>query len=72
MAVGVAALALGAAVGLVLPQTERENRLMGEARDSLVEKARGVAQETVEKVQAVAGEAQQAVKDEASKQGLTQ
>jgi uncharacterized protein YjbJ (UPF0337 family) len=72
LAVGVAALALGAAVGMVLPQTARENQLMGEARDSLVEKAQDVVQEKVEKVQAVAGEAQQTVKDEAAKQGLTQ
>jgi len=72
LAVGAVALALGAAVGLVLPQTDRENQLMGEARDTLVERAQGVAQEAVEKVQSVASEAQQTVKDEAKKQGLAQ
>jgi len=76
LAVGAATLALGAAIGLALPQTARENQLMGEARDSLLERAQGLAGETVEKVQHVAAEAQQTVtetvKDEAKKQGLTQ
>jgi len=71
LALGAVALALGTAVGLALPQTERENQLLGEARDTLVEKAQGLAQETIEKVQAVAGEAQQAVQAEAQQQGLT-
>jgi len=76
LAVGAVTLALGTAIGLALPQTERENQLMGEARDSLLERAQEFAQETVEKVQSVATEAQQTVtetvKDEAKKQGLTQ
>ena len=75
LAVGAATLALGAAVGLALPQTQRENQLMGEARDTLLERAQGFAQETVEKVQHVATEAQQTVtetvKEEAKNQGLT-
>lgn len=71
LAIGAVALALGTAVGLVLPQTQRENALMGDARDSLVEKAQGLAQETVGKVQNIAGEAQTAVQTEAQKQGLT-
>jgi uncharacterized protein YjbJ (UPF0337 family) len=76
LAVGAVALALGAAIGLALPQTQRENQLMGEARDTLLERAQGLAQETVEKVQHVATEAQQTVtqtvKEEAKSQGLTQ
>lgn len=76
LAVGAVALALGAAIGLALPQTERENQLMGEARDTLLERAQDLAQETVEKVQHVATEAQQTVtqtvKEEAKNQGLTQ
>jgi hypothetical protein len=75
LAVGAVALAVGAAVGLALPQTQRENQLMGEARDTLVERAQEFAQETVEKVQHVATEAQQTmtetVKEEAKSQGLT-
>lgn len=72
LAVGAVALAVGTAIGLALPQTQRENELMGEARDTLVEKVQDVAQEAVGKVQAVAGEAQETVKTEAQKQGLTQ
>lgn len=72
LAVGAVVLALGAAVGLALPQTERENQLLGEARDTLVEKAQGMAQETMGKVQQIATEAQQTVQHEAQKQGLTQ
>lgn len=74
LAVGAMTLALGAAIGLALPQTTRENQLMGEARDTLIERAQEFAGETVEKVQHVATEAQQTVtetvKDEAKKQGL--
>ncbi len=72
LAVGAVALALGAAVGLALPQTQRENQLMGEARDTLIERAQDLAQETIGKVQNVATEAQQTVKEEAKSQGLTQ
>jgi hypothetical protein len=76
LAVGAVALALGTAVGLALPQTQREHQLLGEARDTLVERAQELAQETFEKVQSVAGEAQQAagqaVQQEAKAQGLTQ
>lgn len=71
LAVGAATLALGTAVGLALPRTERENRLLGEARDTLVDKAQALAQETLEKVGHVAEEAQGAVQQEAQKQGLT-
>jgi ElaB/YqjD/DUF883 family membrane-anchored ribosome-binding protein len=41
-AVGVAAV-FGLAVGLVLPESERENELMGEVRDSMVGRAREAA-----------------------------
>ena len=75
LAVGAVTLALGTAVGLALPGTARENQLMGEARDSLLERAQDFAQETVEKVQGVAAEVTETVtetaKTEAKKQGLT-
>lgn len=83
LAVGAVTLALGTAIGLALPQTARENQLMGEARDTLVERAQDLAQETIGKVQTVATEAgsavqdsvqsvKETVKDESKKQGLTQ
>jgi ElaB/YqjD/DUF883 family membrane-anchored ribosome-binding protein len=75
LAVGAVALAVGAAAGFALPQTERENQLMGETRDNLLEQAQSVASETVEKVQQVAGEvaktAEQTVSDKSREVGLT-
>ena len=54
LAIGAVALALGAAVGLAIPQTRKEDEWMGEARDSLVDKAQSVASEAIDKVQEVA------------------
>lgn len=75
LAVGAITLALGTAVGLAIPQTQRENQLMGEARDTLIDRAQDVASETIEKVQRVASEvtdeAKQTVKEQAREQGLT-
>jgi len=74
LAVAAATLALGAAVGLAVPQTRKEHELMGEARDNLVDKVQTVAQDTMEKVQRVAGdvmeEAQTTVQQAAKEQGL--
>lgn len=57
--VGAAALIAGAAVGLSIPETESENQFMGEARETLVERAQDAAHAAVEKVKDVAGEATQ-------------
>ena len=54
LAVGAVALALGTAVGLAVPQTRKENEWMGEARDTLVDKAQSVAHDKIEQVQQVA------------------
>jgi gas vesicle protein len=74
LAVAAATLALGAAVGLALPQTRKEQELMGEARDNLIDKVQTVAQDTMEKVQRVAGdvmeEAQNTAQQAAKQQGL--
>ena len=50
MALGAAALAAGALVGAVLPVTEAEIEYLGEARDSAVESAKSLVNETVQKV----------------------
>lgn len=69
------ALAAGAVVGMAIPETEPENRLMGQARETVVEKAQGVAQDTMQKAQSVAQQAadaaKDATKDAAQQQGLT-
>jgi hypothetical protein len=41
---GAAVMVLGAAIGALLPETEKENRIMGPARDELVDQAKSVAQ----------------------------
>ncbi|MGH8721675.1 MAG: hypothetical protein ACREU4_06805, partial [Burkholderiales bacterium] len=40
-------LVLGATVGALLPRTQKEDRLMGQARDELVGRAEGALQETM-------------------------
>ncbi len=69
------ALALGAAVGLLLPETNRENELMGDARDKFVGQVSEAAQDTLGKAQKVASEvlhtAGDKAKEEAKNQGLT-
>ena len=75
LGVSAAAIALGLAVGMSLPDTPLEDKLMGEARDNAMEKAQSTAQETMEKVGQVAQQVQQTAtetaKDAAQKQGLT-
>lgn len=48
LTVGVATLALGAAVGLSMPRTQAEDAWMGETRDTLVEQAQEAAQSTAQ------------------------
>ncbi len=75
LGVSAAAIALGLAVGMSLPDTPLEDKLVGEARDNVMEKAQSTAQETMQKVGQVAQQVQQTAtdtaKDAAQKQGLT-
>jgi uncharacterized protein YjbJ (UPF0337 family) len=75
LVIGAAALALGAIVGFAFPSTEKENQVLGPARDRVVDQAQDVAQDTAQKVQHVAQRAADAAKDtakdEAQKQNLT-
>lgn len=64
-AVGAMALVLGVAVGLALPETEHENRWMGETRDRLVDQVSEKAKNVASRVQDVAGDALATVKTEA-------
>ena len=57
--VAAAAVLTGAAVGGALPQTEKENELMGEARDQVMDRAQGAAREAADSVRDVAGAVQQ-------------
>lgn len=71
LAIGAVALAVGAAIGFLLPETQKERELMGEARDRIVDRAQEAAQEIGQKVKHVAREAADIAKTEAEKQGLT-
>ena len=57
---GAAAALIGAVIGMSIPETEAENRLMGEARDAVVERAQNMASEAANKVSDAAGSVQQA------------
>jgi ElaB/YqjD/DUF883 family membrane-anchored ribosome-binding protein len=58
LAAGAVAAAIGLAIGLMIPETEPENRVMGDARDSLIERGRETVRDAAEKVKETAGEVQ--------------
>lgn len=72
LALGAAVIGIGAAVGLVIPGTAKENELMGESRDQLANRTQRQAQETSQRIQRVAEEAQKAAKEEADNQDLAE
>jgi hypothetical protein len=51
LAVGAIAVAVGAAVGLALPVTQTERKVLGEARDQVIEKAEAKANEALGEVE---------------------
>ncbi len=56
LALGAAAIAVGTMVGLALPTTEKEDRVLGRARDRLVDKAQQAAEGALDKVSEKANE----------------
>jgi len=71
LGVGIAALAIGALAGLTIPSTRREDELMGETRDRLLDDAKELGREALDKGKQVASTAVETLKDEARSQGLT-
>ena len=63
VAVGAAAVALGAIVGFALPRTQGEDRLMGSTRDRVLEQAGHVAQEATASVEQLADRALESTKN---------
>jgi hypothetical protein len=55
LAVGAVALAIGAAIGLALPHTRKEDEWMGETKDRLLHRAEDVAQQAISKAEEAAG-----------------
>ncbi len=78
IAAGMATLAAGLLIGLLIPTTRRERELMGETRDQLFRGAKEAGRETFEKTKEVAKHAAdaathaatQAAQDEAQRQNL--
>lgn len=64
LGVGAIALGLGALFGLLIPESSREEELMGEASGSLMEKAKETAQGVMEKAQRAASKAKEAAMEE--------
>lgn len=68
LAMGAVALAVGAAIGMLLPSTRQEDRMMGEARDTLMHRAGEMAEETMGKVEQAAEETERKVEEESRQQ----
>lgn len=65
LAVGAVALALGAAVGMAIPATQYEGRLMGDARQGLMDKAQDTAAGLLDRTKEVVVEAGKTITDQA-------
>lgn len=72
LAVGAVALAVGAAVGFMIPSTDTESELMGEYRDTLVQKAGEAARGALDKVQDLAGEVSRTVQEQTGSKDMVQ
>lgn len=64
LAVALGCAVLGVVVGMLIPETPQERRLMGEARDNLASQAQQVAQKAGQKAQQVAEAVTSAAKEE--------
>lgn len=71
LAMGAATLALGVLAGLAIPSTRKEDELLGETRDHLVEDLKERGQEVLEKGRHVAESTMETVKQVAQDEGLT-
>jgi hypothetical protein len=71
LALGAIGIAIGAGIAAALPGTEIEAGYLGETSETVRAKATQFASEQTDRVAAVAGNVVEAVKEEASNQGLT-
>ncbi len=71
LAVGGVAVAIGMAIALAIPETTPEHKLMGTAKDNLVQKATDAAHGLGDKISSVATDTLNSVKESAHNQGLT-
>jgi hypothetical protein len=66
LALGAAALAVGAAVGLSAPRTRAENRTLGQTRDALMDKATTAVRDAGDKAKAVVHDVSEAARTAAA------
>jgi gas vesicle protein len=66
LAAGALAVGVGAAIGLAVPETQKEHEVLGTARDKLMDKAQTVAHDALDKVQEVSDNVMQRVDETAS------
>ncbi len=71
LAMGVAFAALGALAGLAIPRTRREDELLGEQSDHLIDTAKEKGSELLETGKKVGSRVLESAKQEAAEQGLT-
>jgi len=71
LALGAIGIAIGAGIAAALPATEIEADYLGETSDTVRKKAAQFATEQTDRVTSVAGNVVEAVKEEATTQGLT-
>jgi len=71
LGVGIGFAALGAIVGLLLPHTRREDELLGERSDEILDVVKEKGKETLERTKAVAERVAETALDEAQRQGFT-
>jgi ElaB/YqjD/DUF883 family membrane-anchored ribosome-binding protein/predicted XRE-type DNA-binding protein len=64
LALGAVALAIGAAFGFSIPSSRFEGRLMGDARDQVMERAQVAAGDLIERAKQLASDAGETIKDE--------
>lgn len=69
--IGAATLALGVIAGLAIPSTHKEDELMGETRDRLLDEVKETGKDVLEKGKHVAEAVADKVKDEVHNAGLT-
>lgn len=70
LALAAVATGAGVAVGLLVPETPHEHRLMGEARDTVVERTGEVVSETMDKVRQATDQAETVVMQTVEEKGL--
>jgi gas vesicle protein len=70
LALGAIGLAIGAVIAAMAPRTRKEDELMGETRDQLLDQAKEVGKEKLEQAKEVANSAVGAAAKEAEQRGL--